>query len=218
MNKVKGFSVETRFYRAELVVRGAWNHQVIREAVARYKYDEVRMKQGMDLCDNAERLHLLKQNAAADKLNATLIFLEKKAKLNVVYREHLQLARMAVGGDPSFSQMLALSGSRKRRIAGWLDDVRQFYSNALSEPAVVQAMGHYGVTREGLKGGRKLLDEVDKAGADQEKKKGLSVKATRDRDMALKALESWVSDFLRICRLALGDSQHLEALGIVVPS
>ncbi len=218
MNKVKGFSVDTRLYRAELVVRGAWNHEVIKEAVARYKYDEVRLKQGMDLYTEAARLHRLKRNTASEKIEATLIFVETRDKLNVLYREQLQLARMALGDDPSFSQMLALNGKRKRRFAGWLDDVRQFYSNALSEPKVVQTMGKYGVTREDLRAGRKLLDEVDKAAAEQEKRKGISVKATRERDIALKALEKWVSDFLRICRLALGDSQHLEALGIVVPS
>ncbi|MCP5103523.1 MAG: hypothetical protein GY950_09100 [bacterium] len=215
---VKDLSIDARLYRAEIVVRNAWDHPVIREAVARYNYGDARMKEGLDLSEKAVRLNNHQKDAAAEKFKVTIVFHEKMGKLKGVYREHLQLTRMAFGGQPSFSQMLALSGPRKRRIAGWLADVRQFYTNALTEPKVVQAMAGFSVSRENLKAARKLLEEVDKAAADLEKKKGLAVKATGDRNMALKALERWVADFLRICRLAMGDSQHLEALGIVVPS
>lgn len=63
------------------------------------------------------------------------------------------------------------------------------------------------------------MEEVEKTAADQEKKKGLAKQATSDRNKALKELEQWVSRLVKICRLALGkDSQHLEKLGIVVPS
>jgi hypothetical protein len=63
------------------------------------------------------------------------------------------------------------------------------------------------------------VEEVEKTAADQEKKKGLAKQATSERNKALKELEQWVSRLVKICRLALGkDSQHLEKLGIVVPS
>ena len=81
----KNLSIETRLYRAESVVRNAWDHEIIREAVSRYKYGDDRMKEGLDLSDEAVRLYHHQVNAVAAKLQATIGFHEKMGKLKGVY-------------------------------------------------------------------------------------------------------------------------------------
>jgi hypothetical protein len=52
--------------------------------------------------------------------------------------------------------------------------------------------------------------------ANQEKKAAEAMQVTKERKQAVKELDRWMVDFFAILRLALGKSQHLEAVGIVV--
>ncbi|UCH93530.1 MAG: hypothetical protein JSV88_25105 [Candidatus Aminicenantes bacterium] len=215
----KSFSIGSRLGRAELVIGNAMTSDDIKKAVARYNYNEARFQEGLQLCERARKLSNQQSKAHGEKIEATDVLQKKMKTLKKKYQEHLELARMALSNDSAAVQMLALSGQRKRRIDSWLEDVRQFYTNALNEPKVITGLSRYAVTKKDLEQGRKLMEEVEKAAADQEKKKGLAKQATKERNTALKELEQWVSRLIKICRMALGkDSQKLEKLGIVVPS
>jgi hypothetical protein len=215
----KGFSLGARLVRANLVIENAKSDDVIRKAVARYNYDDARFQEGVALYERARELSHRKSQAYGDKGEATGILHKKMEELKKKYKEHLELARLSLNNEPSAVEMLVLGGQRKRRAAGWMDDVRQFYTNALSEPKVINGLSRYAVTKKDLEEAQALVEEVEKAAADQEKKKGLAKQATSERNKALKELEQWVSQLVKICRLALGkNSQHLEKLGIVVPS
>lgn len=217
MSKKKS-SLDKRLERARLVVNNAIADTAIREALSRYNYSEERLKEGLELYKVVDELYYRQKTLRGEMFEATYKLDKKMEKLKQTYREHLQLARMALGNDPSAVQMLGMSGRRKRRIAGWAEDVRQFYTNALSEQKVIEALSKYAVTKEALEEGMGLLEELDKAAAEQEKKKGIAKKTTKERNEALYKVERWISDVLMIAKLALGkDSQHLEKLGIVVP-
>jgi hypothetical protein len=213
------YSIEARLARAHLVIVNAKGHKVISEAIARYNYDEVRLNEGLEMHNGAYKLHRQRQSALGAQYLATEVFHKKLKACQKQYTEHLALARLALGHDPSAVQMLVLKGQRKRTIVGWMEDTRQFYTNALAEPKVIDALSRYNVSREDIEQGRTLLEELEEAAADQERKKGLAQKATKDRNAALKKLEKWVAELIKICRIALGKkSQLLESLDIHVPS
>jgi hypothetical protein len=217
--RAKGKSLEERLERARLVVTNARQDSVIKEAVSRYNYDEARLQQGVDLYKEAVRLYQEQKQRQAEKTEATRSLEQKWRAARQQYNEHRQLARLCFRGDASIGHMLGLSGRRKRRLAGWLEEARQFYTNGLGEPAVIEAMARYGVSRQDLEGGLSLVGEVERAAALQEKAKGLAHKATQQRNAAFREMERWTTTLIRIARLALGkESQHLEKLGIVVPS
>lgn len=212
-------SIDARLIRAHLVIVNASEHKPIREAIARYNYDDARLNEGLGMYNEAYKLHYQRQSALGDQYLATEVFHKKLKACQKQYTEHLALARLALGHDPSAVQMLVLKGQRKRTIVGWMEDTRQFYTNALAEPKVVDALSRYSVTRKDLKAGRTLVEELEEAAADQERKKGLAQKATKERNEALKKLEKWVAELIKICRIALGKrSQLLESLDIHVPS
>lgn len=214
----KNSSLEKRLERARIVVNNAIGDAAIKEALSRYNYSEEDLKEGLELYRIVDELYYRQKELNVEKLEATYKMKNKLAELKQKYREHLQLARMALSDDSSAVQSLALSGIRKRSIAGWVEEVRQFYTNALSEPKVIAALSKYAVTKESLSQGKALLAEVDKAAAEQEKKKGIAQKATEARNKALYNVERWLGDLLKIAKLALGkNSQHLEKLGVVVP-
>jgi len=57
---------------------------------------------------------------------------------------------------------------------------------------------------------------VEKAMAYQEKKAAEAMEITRLRKLAIKELDQFMSELFTILRLAMGKSQLLEAVGIVV--
>jgi len=60
-----------------------------------------------------------------------------------------------------------------------------------------------------------LINAYDAANRIQEQAKGAAQQATRDQDAALKALDLWCSQYIKIARVALqGKKELLEKLGI----
>jgi hypothetical protein len=134
--------------------------------------------------------------------------------------EYLQITRLILKNQPEAAQILALKGTRKRALGGWLEDARLFYNNLLSGPEFLRGLSEFGITKEKLLAGKKRLDKVEQAAADQERKKGDALRATRERNRVLKELDFWVATLLKVCRFAMKgkNEQYLEAVGIVVPS
>ena len=64
-----------------------------------------------------------------------------------------------------------------------------------------------------------MVNQVVKAQAIQLKEMGEAQSATLAKDQAMKALDEWVSGLRAVARIAITDEpQHLEALGIMIPS
>jgi hypothetical protein len=95
------------------------------------------------------------------------------------------LPRLALGHDPSAARILVLEGQRKRTIVRWMEDTRQFYTNALAQPEIIEALSRYSVAREDLEEGRTLLEAVEEAAAEQERKIGMAKKVTKERNAEL---------------------------------
>ena len=112
-----------------------------------------------------------------------------------------------------------MEGRSKRDLSGWMEEARQFYTNARANEEIMEKLSGFGVTDEELEQGLRLVDEVEKSAARHEMLKGETVRATQDRDSAFKKFMAWMGDFKRICRVALADTpQKLESLGIKVRS
>lgn len=83
----------------------------------------------------------------------------------------------------------------------------------------MKSLSKYNVTPESLLEGQKLVAELEASRASYLKEKGESQNTTDLKDEAFRKLNSWMSDFKSIARIALEDQpQLLEALGIFVRS
>ncbi len=93
---------------------------------------------------------------------------------------------------------------------------RQFYTNALADPEIPENLSRFGISTARLKQEKRLLRELEKAAANQEKKVAEAMKITRERKETVKQLDQWMAEFFTILRLALGKTQWLEVAGITV--
>jgi hypothetical protein len=220
MPKKKSRSIASRLARIRTVVHNALHSEKIKKAVAQYNYDEARLKEGMDLYKHAEKIESNQGLKQGKKLAASEIVNRILKKAKKLYMLHLKMARLILKGEPSYVQTLGLDGRRKRRVAGFMEEARQFYMNALSEAKIIQAFAGHGINKQDLEEGQKLIEELEQASADRDKKKGDWQQAVKERDAALEKAEDWVQVFLEVCRMALGEKrqQLMEALGVVVPS
>jgi hypothetical protein len=139
-----------------------------------------------------------KEKATRD-LNGILTEAKKK------YMVCRKVARMLYGKEAAIKKTLGLEGISRRTAAGWVEEAKNFYANALGSESILEGLSRYGISRKKLKEGKKVVADVEKAQAYQEKMKGEAVAATEARDKALKELEDWVTEFWKVCRIAMGD-------------
>ena len=132
--------------------------------------------------------------------------------------KHLKVALLAIVKEPGPVNALELAGARSRTLSGWLIQAKAFYTNALNDPSILEALGKYMITEAKLKIGQKLVLECETKYSKQLKEKGEAQDATGIRDKAMDELDEWMSEFTGIARIDLEENpQYLEMLGIVAP-
>lgn len=188
----------------------------IMERIIPYKYDETRLHQGEEIITRVETLTLQWKSAKAQKLLATQDLKTLKKEVKTSYHQTRRIAIMLFHDQEPLRRALAINGMAKRALAQWLEEARQLYTNALADPEVPRHFSNFGITTKQLNEEKNLLVKVEKAMANQEKKAGEAMEITRQRKLAVKELDHWMKHFFIILRLALGKSQWLEAVGIVV--
>ncbi len=201
---------------AEVAIENTRRNPHIMERIAFYKYDAQRLEQGDQMIIRIKGITVRWNKAQSEKLLATKALHAVVKEAKTVYGKTRRIARVIFQNQEPQRRALALNGQSKRILSKWLEEARQFYTNALVDPEVIRQLSNYGITATRLNEEKNLLAEVEKAMANQEKKAAEAMEITRLRKLAVKELDRWMIHFFTILRLALGKSQWLEAVGIVV--
>jgi hypothetical protein len=213
--------MDTKIGMAEQIIAIAWKNEIIRDVLAGYNFNEERFKRARKLLKRVDRLSLDHNSKISEKLEATKVLKEVSQKAKKVFIQLLQLARLVFKDDPWAARVLGLKGRRKQTIAGWLDEAKQFYTNALNEAKILEQFSSFGITREQLEAGKAVLVEVEQAAAEQERKKGDLLQATRRRNQAIKELVQITGIIKRLAGFGLRGGlkeQLLEGLGMTIPT
>lgn len=201
---------------SEIALVNTRKNPVIMERVAAYKYDENRLKQADQFIIRIKQLTLDWNKAQSDRMLATNDLYAAHKEMETAYNNTRRIARILFHDLDPQRRVLAMDGPRKKVLAQWLEQVRQFYTNALADTEIIHQFSGYGITAKRLNEEKSLLTKLEKAMAYQEKKAGQAMEITRLRKLAVKDLDQWMTKFFTILRLAMGKSQMLEAVGIVV--
>lgn len=208
-------SIDSRLLAAQVAIDNALNDAEVQGYLAQYGYDSVRIGQGKSLYDTVQALHQKQKAEYGDQFAATEAVQAALEEANAEYMRSVKVARVVLKADRAAFQKLDLNGKRKASISGWLNQARQFYTNALADSDILAKLGQFGITQARLESGKLLVDAVETANAVQEKEKGEAQQATIERDADLDKLDDWMSDFTAIARVALEEKpQFLEKLGI----
>ncbi|MCP5102361.1 MAG: hypothetical protein GY950_03230 [bacterium] len=201
---------------AHVAIEGARRKPAIMEAIKPYQYDDKRLAQGMKLVKSIEEISVRWLAARYAGVLATEELKIIRNEIKIPYGQTRRVARMITKNDAPQRRALGLDQPTQRSLPKWLEEARQFYTNALKEPAILEKFSKFGITAKRLRNEKKMLEKIEKAMANQEKKAAEAMKITLERKKTVKELEQFMSEFYTILRIALGNSQLLEAVGITV--
>ncbi len=212
-------SIEDLLLKAQTVINNSLEDTDVLTSVSAYGYDRAKLNTGKELLDEVNTLHQQQKKEYGEQYESTDELYKAFDKADIAYMKTLKVARVAFKDDIKAQAALKLNGVRKRTIAGWLDQATLFYDHLISEESFKSAMAGFGYDDARLQAEKALVDEVTRAHHAQNKEMGEAQQATKDRDEKLDNLNEWLSDYVRIARVALYEKpQLMEKLGIMVPS
>ena len=202
--------------RASVAINNALTTPKIQDYLNQYGYTLEKIQQGKTLYESALNLQQQQRKEYGEQISATESFNELWTKAKESYMRCLKIARIAFKKDAGITTQLALNGSRKDTFSGWLLQTKQFYTNTLNNPDILNGFKEYGINKAKLQAYQAETEAVEAASLVQEKEKGDAQNATQIRDKAIDELNEWLSDFIAIARIALEtEAQLLESLGIL---
>jgi hypothetical protein len=208
-------SIEDRLAQAQLAINNTIADPELSAALAKYGYTADRLREGAALRDGA-RIHYQRQKSEYGNLLAARdAFDTAQRQAQATYMQHVKVARVALKHDRGALQTLNLAAQRKRTLYDWLAQAQQFYANALGAPSILGRLAAFGIAEALLAEGQRQIEVVAASNAARQRRQGAAQDATHQRDVAMAALGSWMSDFVQIARVALQDRpQLLEKIGV----
>jgi hypothetical protein len=200
----------------QIIIGNTLNDPEIQDRVAAYGYTQVVMNNGKQLYAAAVAA-LNAQIAAAGALrDATVGRKVAKATAQIAFQDLSQVARAAFARDKHRLTALGLTGVMPRKSAPFLVAAFTLFDNSLKLPEMQTALAIYGYDPTRLQNERAKITAYENTNQAQEAAKGAARQATRDQDVALKVLHDWVSQFVKIAKVALRDKKELLGkLGVV---
>lgn len=212
-------SIDQQLAAAQLALSNARSDGDLSGPLAAFGYDAERLAAGWALYETAAATQQRQTQEYGEQYTASDALTTTWEAAQAEVSRYVKVARIALKAERGAAAKLALDGPRKRSLAGWLAQARQFYANALADAGVLTALAQFGVTQEKLAAGQAQVAVVEGLAAAQKKETGEAQQATEKRDAALEALDMWMGDFVAIARVALEENpQWLEKMGVLARS
>ena len=213
----------SRKYRGSMSDQLTWAHTALNNALqspevlaalSKYGYDEAKIQQGLALYETALAQHAAHDQAAGKKLAATQVYNDAwRIAHSEHYAVHRHLARLVLKDDPERYHALRLDETRPTNFTDWLDQAIVFYTNALDDPGIVEALTAFDVTAEALQGSYDVVLEAGALKDAQQRRIAEARDATVERNQARDALHTWMNHFRQVARRALAkERHHLDAI------
>lgn len=208
-------SIPKLFASADRAIYNTLEHGEIQKKMSHYGFPQKRLQEGKALLEKALMLHGAKDDRYDEKQELSEQLQADEQTARRYFEDHVAAIRLIFRKEP-----LTLAKFRIKRIARKVDEwtlqARLFYQKVEAHAGTLES---YDLSREEIAQAKAMVEAVMVARNQRVQKKGEAEEATRVRNMAIKELKAWMSEFRSIARVALKDSpQMMEALGMRVPS
>lgn len=188
------------------------NHPEIEPLLTKRGYNPDSIATAKPMVANLETLHQKQKLEYGEQYEATQTYNKDWDKLNAIYAEHVELARIIFDNDLNNYIQLGLKGKRKQSFSGYMQQAKLFYVNALKDPNVTKKLAQKGIELSELKETQLLIEQVETEKYKQNKETGEAQQATKDRDEAYDSLTEWYSEFKRTAIVALSSKPQLGVI------
>jgi len=203
----------------DIAIENAKAQAQIAAALSKYKFGTDELDKGRVLLESAKQSFHNNSKETVESKNAYRLFSEKRELLHSEFVSYRNIAKVIFRKDPNIVDLLSLTGAIPEAYATWLEYVKRFYKNSLTNETVTAGFVDFGITTEALTQASENLTAVEDLRRDYMRERGESQDATKLKDESFQKAEEWLSDFFFVARIALADNlQLLESLGKVVKS
>ena len=158
-------------------------------------YDAGRLRTGTDLLDAAIHADMDFRAARGAKRRAIDHLRSAFDAATEQCLQHVLAARIATRKDSGAQEALGLVGARRRTYAGWQQQARQFYTNALADADLARQLATFGLSEAVLSDGLATVERIGTLRATRQEAEDAVGTAAATRAVALKRLNDWLRDF-----------------------
>lgn len=195
--------------RVNSLIGFSFSNAEILSATARFGFDESRLKKGEKVLASVRELDQKQEAVIKEKVDAH----QERRKLHTAvrkdYMKYLQIARIAFDKEGQIAKALQLEGPREVNLDAWIDQVTLFCSKLLGEKEWMTRLSEFGISSKNIEDLLKRVDSLRSLAARCEMLKDGAKSETARKRAKLKELQRWVSDYLKIARIALEDKPEL---------
>ena len=213
-NKSKS-SISEQLNASQVAITNTLADAEIQGLVTQFGYTPEKMTEGKALYDNALSAVNAQIASAGSQFQATSNLKAAETVARDAYQALAKVARAVFINDSARLAQLGLNGAMPRTIAAFISSAYAVFDNAVNVPEIKSALASFGYSDEKLASERQKITAYDSANQVQESLKGAAQQATRDQDTALKAMNAWLAQYIKIAKVALRDKkQLLEKIGV----
>lgn len=199
--------------QVQVAVNYTLNTPEVQKKLGKVGFTKADVLQGKALLEHVQMLDAAQQKEYGDRYQATDELAKARQQAKDLYKEHLEIARLALKDQRGYWKTLELSGTRKTTLFGWLAQAHTFYHNASQVKSV---LAKYNLSEAELQQGASMIDAVIAAYNVRQKEGNEAQAATQQRNEALANLKVWMRRFTQSARLAFADdTTTLKGLGLV---
>nr|WKN35360.1 hypothetical protein K4G66_23580 [Tunicatimonas sp. TK19036] len=207
-------SSEKLVHRSEKAINGVLNNSGWQKKMAALGFSAEELTVAKAMGGELQQLAALQQKEYGEQYSATDAMHQAKKEAWQVYKNHLQVARIALAEDRGQYKALQLGGERERNILKWVKQARTFYANAKNVSAQLKT---YGIKPEDLAQGESMIEAVYQAYDQRDKERDEARQSTQARKQVEAKLSRWMKRYERALRFAFEEQPEvLKELGLKV--
>ena len=182
-------------------------------------YDDAVLAEGRSLLKETLEKYQANRLEESERSDAFDRFTSLWGELDQTYTLHRKKVKVIFKDEPALLEKLGSDKQIPSPYVNWVQVLKAFYNALLADAEIQQKVKRLKLSVEDMQAALYKIEQLDKARAEYMKEKGESQDATQIKNDAFARMDSWMSEFYAVARIALDDSpQLLEALGKPVKS
>ena len=178
------------------------------EAVTRLDargYGQAGLEEGLAACDTAQTTFDARQLAMDERSAASRIMKKLDKEAHEDYAGFSRIATKVFQTNPTAKAAVVIPARDLKDQEKFLSNTTAAYNTALTRSTYLAALSKRGYTQEVLQAALQKLQALSQASAAFETAKAAAMRATQERDAAIKALTLWWSEFSATAQVVFKD-------------
>lgn len=178
-------------------------------SMSSFGYGLKQMEQGRELLEAVRQIDQEQEAAQERRKELNRQRGELYKDLQKRYMRIVKLGRIVFDDNELAGKTLGLDGPREKQFDEWYRQVYMFCKNLIAETSWLDALTSFGVKRNDLDNILEDLEKLEELNTRFEHAKNLSKEMTRKKKKKVMVLQDWLSDYIKIARMALEEKPQL---------